>query len=419
MRANCVQIFYTFIFMNTNIKLSLDERRKKKDGTFPIILRLSHLRKTTSISLGQSVNKEFWDNKNEKIKRAFKGTSSTSKLNNQLLKEKTRATDIINALYEKNELNFLSIKQLKRKIVKTASFDSFMAYSAEIVEEMKLAERYGNANTYHSIVKVLELFNNGNDIKFNEVNYDFLKRFESWHFSRGNSINGLSAYMRTIKAIFNKAIKSEVVSREAYPFTNYRIKTAPTEKRAIDAKSMKSIMILKLNETDGLFHYRNYFLASYMLYGISFMDLAFLKVENIIDNRIKFQRKKTHRPYDISITPQLNELLSYYLKNKEKSEFIFPIIKRETFELQYKDVIWARKRYNKGLKEIATKCGIDQRLTSYVSRHSFATQAMLQDVPLQAISAMLGHNRLSTTQIYLKSLPNDILDGYNKKLVDF
>ncbi|MDO7172042.1 hypothetical protein [Mariniflexile sp. AS56] len=58
-----------------------------------------------------------------------------------------------------------------------------------------------------------------------------------------------------------------------------------------------------------------------------------------------------------------------------------------------------------------------QRVTSYFSRHSFATQATLQDVPLQAISAMLGHNGLITTQIYLKSLPSEILDDYNKKLV--
>ena len=418
LRANCVQIFFTFSFMNTNIKLSLDTRRKKKDASFPIILRLTHYRKTTSISLGQSVHKEFWDNKNEKVKRAFKGTSSVSKLNNQLLKEKTRAVDIINELNEKGELNFLSILQLKSKIVKTTSFDSFFEYSKGIVKELRAAERFGNANTYYAVIKVLEKFTGGTDIKFNEVNYDFLKRFESWHFSRGNSINGLSAYMRTIKAIFNKAIKSDVVSKDAYPFTHYRIKTTPTEKRALDIVSIKSIMLLKLEETDILFHYRNFFLASYMLYGISFMDLSFLKVQNIIDNRIKFQRKKTSKPYDINITPQLKEILSFYLKNKHKSDFIFPIVKRATFELQYKDVLWARKRYNKGLKEIAAKCSIEQRLTSYVSRHSFATQAMLQDVPLQAISAMLGHNRLSTTQVYLKSLPSEILDNYNKKLVE-
>ncbi|MFT0714109.1 site-specific integrase [Flagellimonas lutimaris] len=417
LRANCVQIFFTLVLMNTNVKLSLDTRRKKKDASYPIILRLTHFRKTTSISLGQSVKKEFWDNKNEKVKRAFKGTSSVSKLNNQLLKEKTRAVDIINDLNEKNELNFLSILQLKKKIVKTASLDSFFKFSEEIVDELKKAERYGNANTYYAVIKVLEKFAGGNDLKFNEINYDFLKRFENWHFSRGNSVNSLSTYMRTIKAIFNKAIKSEIVARDAYPFTHYRIKSTPTEKRALDIDSIKSIMFLKMEETDSLFHYRNYFLASYMLYGISFMDLAFLKAQNIIDNRIKFQRRKTSKPYDINITPQLKEILSFYLKDKDKSEFIFPIIKRDTFELQYKDVLWARKRYNKGLKVIAKKCKIEQRLTSYVSRHSFATQAMLQDVPLQAISSMLGHNRLSTTQIYLKTLPNDILDNYNQKLV--
>jgi integrase/recombinase XerD len=81
-------------------------------------------------------------------------------------------------------------------------------------------------------------------------------------------------------------------------------------------------------------------------------------------------------------------------------------------------VDWARKNYNKGLKKIALLCGIEQNLTSYVSRHSFATQAMLQDVPLQAISAMLGHSKLNTTQIYLKSLPSNILDDYNQLIND-
>ena len=96
--------------MNTNLKLSLDTRRKKKDSSFPITLRLTHLRKTTSISLGYSVQLEYWDDKNQKVKRSYKGVSSISKLNNQLLKEKTRATDIINDLDDKDGLIFLSIK---------------------------------------------------------------------------------------------------------------------------------------------------------------------------------------------------------------------------------------------------------------------------------------------------------------------
>src|SRR5690606_32964453 len=161
------------------------------------------------------------------IKRSFSGTSSVSKLNNRLLKEKTRAVDIINDLYERNKLNFLSVLQLKSRIVKTVSQDSFYEYSLSLVKELNDTERFGNANTYYAITKVLKKFHDRNDLKFNDVNYDFLKRFESWHFSRGNSVNGLSVYMRTIRAIYNKAIKSGIISKESYPFTNYKIKTAP------------------------------------------------------------------------------------------------------------------------------------------------------------------------------------------------
>ncbi|GAA3560245.1 site-specific integrase [Snuella lapsa] len=404
--------------MNTSIKLTLDTRRKKKDDTFPIILRLSHLRKTTSIRVGESVPLIFWDEKSESIKKSYGDSITVKRLNNKLLKAKVRANNVIDRLNEKEELNYLSLTQLKNKITKKVTVNSFFEYSDSIIEELNKVERYGNANSYYAITKILKKFNKDNDLKFNEVNYDFLKKFEQFHYSRGNSTNGLAVYMKTIRAIYNKAIKAGIISKEAYPFTNYKIKTTPTEKRALDISSIKSIMQLQLNENDGLFHYRNYFLTSYMLYGVSFIDMAFLKLENIVDNRIKFFRRKTSKPYDIKITPQLKEILKFYIKNKNKSDFIFPIITRDTYELQYKDVLWARKRYNQGLKEIADKCNIEQRLTSYVSRHSFATQAMLQDVPLQAISAMLGHNRLSTTQIYLKSLPNEVLDDYNKKLVE-
>ena len=150
-----------------------------------------------------------------------------------------------------------------------------------------------------------------------------------------------------------------------------------------------------------------------MLYGISFIDLAYLKMENIIDGRLKFKRKKTGKLYDIKLFPQLEALLAHDTVGKRKSDYIFDIIFRNDPELAYKDAKWERLRYNKGLKELGELCGIETRLTSYVSRHSFATQAMLHKVPVVAISAMLGHSKLSTTQIYLKDLPNNILDEYN------
>jgi len=403
--------------MQTSLSLSLDTRRKRKDNSFPIILRLGHFQKTTSIATGHSVPQPFWDGSKKSVRKSYDRVESVSFLNNLLRKQVANAQEIINRLQDNGELDFLSVKQLKDKIVNKAKYDSFYEFGQELIEDLRLAQRYGTARSYNDVIHRLKLFSNGNDIRFNEVNYEFLKKFERSHLSKqGNSLNGLAAYMRTIRAIYNKGIKRGLIDKEAYPFSDYQIRTQSTAKRAIEPESLKKILSLKLEKGSWPFHYRNYFLLSYMLFGMSFIDMAFLKMKNIVDGRIRFQRQKTSKQYDIKVTNQLKELLKYYIRCKKKNDYILPILRRDTLELQHMDVKGARKRYNRGLRKIAEQCGIEEHLTSYVSRHSFATHAMLKNIPLTAISAMLGHSKLNTTQIYLKSLPSNVLDAYQEEL---
>ena len=403
--------------MRTYLTLLLDKRRAKKDGSYPIIFRLTHLRKTTSISTGYSILEKYWDTRKCAVKKNYTKVASIARLNTLLLKDEARANDIINQLYDKGKLNYLAITQVKDRITRNNTYDSFYKFGESLSEDLKASHQYGTARSYRGIVSILRRFTKEKDLKFNELNYDFIKRFERYHLAKGNSINSLSVYLRAIKAIYNKGIKAGLVEKEAYPFTNYSIRQTPTEKRALKIEDIRKIMELELPKDMVLFRYRNYFICSFLLYGMNFTDMCYLKLENIIDGRIKFRRRKTSKLYDIKITEQLSQILSIYLKDKKKSDYIFPVIKRENPELQEREISWERQRYNRGLKIIGELCTIEQKLTTYVSRHSFATQAMLNDVPLQAISSMLGHSKLNTTQIYLKSLPNNILDEYNQQLI--
>ncbi|SDE99763.1 Site-specific recombinase XerD [Pricia antarctica] len=404
--------------MKTSVTLSLDKRRSQKNGDYPIVLRLTHYRKTTGISTGQSIPELFWDQNKSKVKKNYDGIKSVGNLNNFLLKELGNAQDVINRLHEKGELSYLSLVQVKDYIVGKGKYRSFFKLAADLELGLRKSNRIGTADTYKHAVAALKNFTNKRDVKINEVNYDFLKRFETFHLSKeSNTLNGLASYMRTIRAIYNKGIKAKFIEKEAYPFEDYKIRTTPTAKRAIDHSYIKMILELQLEKGTWPFHYRNYFLISYMLFGMSFIDMAFLQVKNIVNGRVKFQRKKTSRGYDINLTSQLEEILKFYIDGKSKEDYILPVISEETLEGRYKQVRGARKRYNKGLNKIAEQFGLEENLTSYVSRHSFATHAMLKDVPLQAISAMLGHQKLNTTQIYLKSLPSNILDSYQEQLV--
>ncbi len=394
----------------------MDTRRKRKNGTCPIIFRLSHHRKTIAISTGFAVPPEFWNEKSRDVKKTYKGVSSVARLNNLLMKKKTELRDGINDLEENGQLDGLSINDLKHTLTKTSNSISFFEYGQRLIDEMKEANRFGNAQTYIGALGALKNFHKKERLRFEEMTYAYLKRFETAHLKKGNSINGLSTYMRTFRAIYNKAIHQELVSADSYPFRKYKIKTQPTAKRAISKDKIKRILDLKLEPDSPLFHSRNYFLCSYLMNGISFIDMAFLKIDNIVDGRIQYRRQKTARPYDIKITEQLSSIMNHYLKDKIKTAYIFPIIKRDEIQDQYKDIRWARKRYNKRLKEIAQLCEIEENLTSYVSRHSMATNLILNNVPINALSKMLGHRDISTTEIYIKNLPTHIMDEYQERL---
>ncbi|MGB5943269.1 MAG: site-specific integrase [Leeuwenhoekiella sp.] len=402
--------------MKTSLTLTLDTRRQKKDGTYPIIFRLSHHRKTIPLSTGFSIEEKNWNIKSGKVRNGYKGVYSVLRFNNLLAKKKSEYIDQINELEENGQLTHLSINELKRVLTNQKINQTVFGFTQELIKDLNKAKRFGNARAYKCALGALKNFQKGRDLRFEEITYRFLTQFENDHLQKGNSLNGLSTYLRTLRAIYNKAINQGIVGQEHYPFRQYKIKSAPTAKRAISKEKIKRIVAMSIEPGSTLFNARNYFLASYLMNGISFIDLAFLKVENIIDGRIKYQRKKTARHYDVKVTDQLNSFLVYYLEGKSKDDFIFPIIRRSKLIDQYNDVRRLQKKYNADLKLIAQQCDIEERLTSYVSRHSMATHLILNDVPINALSKMLGHSTIQTTQIYIKDLPTDVLDEYQERL---
>ena len=403
--------------MATNLVLSLDSRRLKNDGTYPIIFRLTHNTKTTSIATGYSTHIKFWDEKNRCLRSNFNGSEYPKRLNNYLIKRKAQYSDLITKLEEKGDLNYLSIKQLKDRLIKTNSGNSVFSYVNDLITDLIKANRIGTARCYKDTLRTLKVFRNQKDLTFNELNHDFLMMFEADYLSRGNSLVGLSVYMRCLRAIYNKAIKAGHADEEGYPFRYYKIRTGKTRKRAISIEAIQKIKKIRFKPNTVLYTDRNIFLMSFYLRGMPYTDLAHLKVSNIIDGRIQYERQKTSQPFDIKIPEQLIPIIKYFTKDKKEDDYILNIIKREAPVLKYKDVEWARLRYNKNLKIIAHKAGIEENLTSYVTRHSYATIADDMGIPLTAISQMLGHERISTTQAYLDKLRKSKLDDYQEEII--
>ena len=404
--------------MAASITLLLDKRRAKKDGTYPLIFYLIHNRTNAQILTGTYLHDKDWNDEKKLVKTSYKGTESVTRLNNRILKKKTELSDFISSLDDKKELHRIqTARELKELFQKKSSSHFVYGYMQQLIDEMIKAKRIGNAQAYKCVLGILKTYLKEKELTFYDLNYSFLIRFETDHYAKGNKTNSLAMYMRTIRAVYNRAIKDGLIEQELYPFKNYSIKTTKTRKRAISRESIGKIESLDLDANHMLYHTRNYFLLSFYMRGMPFTDMAHLKLSNIIDGRIYFDRQKTDKPYNIKITESIQVLLDIYIAEKEKNDFILPIIKRESIADQYKDVEWSRHRYNKKLKKLAILCGISENITTYVGRHSFATIAKNLDVPIAVISDMLGHESTKTTEIYMATLPSDLMDNYHEQIL--
>lgn len=406
--------------MATTVKVSLDKRRSKKDKTYPLVMRITHNSKSTiSIALGYYVLENDWDDKFSRIKNSYQGTENVGRLNNYFRKQQTKAIDIVTQLQDTGEILRMTVKQIKERIENKSSKFTFYKYTDKVIEEFKEANRVSYASSMKDMLRAVKRFKKDADIKFEQIDYTFLKGFETFHLSKGNSINSLGVYMRNLRAIYNRAIKEGNVKREFYPFDNYSIKREKTKKRAVRKEVIQKIEAVELPVGQRVWHAKNYFLFSFYSMGMNFIDMAFLKISNITNGRLEYKRNKTKKIYNMLITERMWEILDQYIDDKGDDDYIFPIIKKNGNPTQlYREMEDKRRVYNKKLKEIAERCKIEENLTSYVSRHSWATIGKRAGVPIAVISEGLGHSNLEITEVYLDCFDKEVLDDYNKLITE-
>jgi len=401
---------------NTSIKVILYTSKILKNGESPIMLRVIKNRKAKYISVGHSCNSKQWDIKQQRPKNSHPNKRMLDILIESKINEAQKnLLDI-----EINNQEF-SIETVTKKIRSINSNKNVYDFIDLIVEQKKKENKIGTAGVYYQSKTMLQNFSKKKELFFTDITPSFLNKYDSFFRMKGTKEISISYYMRTLRAIFNKAIIEGLCSKDLYPFQEYTIGKLSTKtvKRAITKDDIKKIITIELEKDSRLNDSKNIFLFSYFTMGTNFTDLAQLKWTNIQNDRLKYVRAKTNKPYDVGLLPPALDILQYYKKNNLNNEYIFPILNDfHNTALRIKNRIHkVLKQTNDDLKEIATLAGIDVNLTTYVARHTYATVLKYSGVSTSVISEALGHDSEKTTQIYLDSFQNDVLDEANKNLL--
>lgn len=291
---------------------------------------------------------------------------------------------------------------------------TLFAYMEKQITLLQHHGQYRTAETYRSTLNSFRLFRQEADIPLDKLTPQLLSDYLFFLKKRGIVPNTIVFYLKRLRAIYNKAVDEELVENR-YPFRKISMATEKTVKRAIPLKYIRKLKDLELPHSTARSLARDMFLFSFYTRGMSFVDIAYLKKENLRNGILSYRRKKTGQLLTMHWEPCMAEIAVRYGAGAS-SPYILSILNEENGDIrkQYNNAL---SLINRKLKEIGREIGLPYPLTMYTARHSWASIARNEGIPLSVISEGMGHESEKTTRIYLAALETQVIDRANRKVL--
>ncbi len=399
--------------MNATIEVVCYKSKVLANNESPLMLRITKDRKRKYSSIGLSLNPVYWDFEKNKPRRNCPNRLYIERLIAD--KIEVYRTKMIELQAENKEFTATTLhEQMFDRNSKPTVDEVFQTQ----IKNLKQTGRMGYALSHQEVYNSLIKFNKHLNIYFSDIDTIWLKRYETWLREQNFSENTIGRRFRTLRTVYNIAIEEKYVKAEHYPFKSYKVSKLhqTTAKRAINKADI--MRIIEYHSTDFYTQFAvDLFTFSYFTGGINFVDIAYLKSDNIVDGRLIYTRRKTHKLIKLPLQSKAQEIIKRYQQNG--THFLFPILSEfhKSLQQQSNRVHKVISKVNERLKVVGKELGIPINLTTYVARHSFATVLKREGVSTSIICESLGHSSEKTTQIYLDSFENSQIDEAMRNLL--
>lgn len=308
--------------------------------------------------------------------------------------------------------------------VETSHNYSLIHWFEKYIAELKSKGQVGNAIMYNTTKNSLNGFRK--NILLNDVTVSFINDYEFHLTSQGKSATTTSIYLRQLRAIINQVIEAGILPQESYPFKKIELASGMNVKKALSLDDIKKIYQhspVDEDERKAL----DFWIFSYLCAGINFADIIELKPENIIGDTLNFRRVKTKRtkkndlrPITIGLHERAKEIIEKWKNTNPQNPYLFPVLEPNLTPITVKHrcqrfIKWVNKR----MEKIRIDLNIQNKLGTYVARHSYATTLKNKNESTQLIKETLGHSSEHTTERYLGSFANETKIAVVNLLTEF
>lgn len=395
----------------TSITIYHDTRRTKKDGTCPLYIRISYNRKV------QLIHTDMFASPDEFSSGRFTRFASNSTAKNaKLAKIVSQCEEEVLLLERTGRIPAMTLKELTDRLtcVVTGKEEKSKLFTDYINEYIARGMKSNTAATYMQTRTKIEQYDR--TATFETMTKKWLEQFDRYLELGGMKTNSRSIHMRNIRTVFNYAIDEEYTS--LYPFRKFKIEKEETAKRCLTVEQLRE---LKDFDCEGYqIPYRDIFMLMFYLIGINAIDLFEAKRSQIRNGRLEYRRAKTNKLYSIKIQPEAQEIIDKYAGKDYLLNFMENLKGTNYHQFLYAVNRGLRKIgdfHIENLKKVRTPIAPD--ISTYWSRHTWATIAAELDIPKETISEALGHEIGSrVTSVYIKFNQKKV-DEANRKVIDY
>ena len=304
-----------------NVKTILYKQKTLKSGKHPVMLYI-YEDKIYRLSLGYSFHLKEWDEKSGKLR---KNHPNAKTINLNIRKKELLANEILDDFVRQGKrFEFDEFKRLFKGEQEQAQEEEevlFYDFFKTMIEEKKALGKVGTADAYKDACKTLQNYHPQN-FKFEAFNYALLKGLENHLYGRGCTGGGIGARMRSIKAVYYEAIRRGHAKKEQNPYSTTHNRDgyslaklkSNVNPKALDQKELAQFKNFDLEQYPALADSWRYFMFSFKMFGMNFIDMCNLTNADISGGRLHYTRQKTSKPFNllISVTCSPNTVNYYW-----------------------------------------------------------------------------------------------------------
>ena len=240
--------------------------------------------------------------------------------------------------------------------------------------------------------------------------------FEEYRFflkKRGLKASTVNTNLCWLSRLMFRAVSSRII--RCNPFENAKYEKEEKKIRFLQKGDVMKLMAMTMNDRESELARLMFVFSCFTGMAIADMEnLEYSHIQTAADGQryIRKERQKTKVEFVVPLHPIAEAIINYYRKEQARNE------EQQTVKEKGDSLVFqphcSRSVMGKNLSIVGKACGIRQRLSYHVARHTFGTMSLSAGIPIESIAKMMGHTSISSTQIYAQVTDNKISEDMDR-----